>query len=410
LRPSLTRTLLSLQLGHLSSQTRPLPTTPLTSSTRPPPTGKIDSPTSDKGLGVEVQPKKNRCRTCLRFHLTAFFTLVACFSSFAFLFLVPFIIDPAFSTIFADFDTEPRMCVTKESVSLNGASNCSWSSCREGCTKEIFECLHIYVNYRYDPEGLKNGINFTEAEEIDLETWDVYDARLYPNVKGCGYPPTVNCTTFAANYKKVGKTYPCYYSKKIPTMVLDALDIPGVKRDLVYAIVVPWGCFFVSILYIMVTYAGMRGPDEEDDKAQEVSSSKASKEASNYSLRSIGKTINHGMNKLRGEPDDKGRDGGGGGVGGGEGGGVGLGGGGLGGGGGQKWQHQQQQSPTSSSPLEPHLLLAPASLPEVLCVKRTALPPWKGPPLPRPARDPIETSFQEAELRDHRHLQQRGGE
>lgn len=258
-------------------------------------------------LGVEVLPiKKNRCRTCLRFHLTAFFTLVACFSSFAFLFLVPFIIDPAFSTIFADFDEEPRVCVTRDSEFLNGASNCSWSSCREGCTKEVFECSHIYVNYRHDPEGLLKDVKFMPPEQIDEEEWDVHGARLYPNVKGCGYPPTVNCTIFASNYSIPGKMFPCYYSKKMPTLVLNALDIPGVKRDLVYAIVVPWVCFFVSILYIMVTYAGMRGPDEEDDKAQEVSSSKASKEASNYSLRSIGKTINHGMNKLRGEPDDKG--------------------------------------------------------------------------------------------------------
>lgn len=256
---------------------------------------------------LEVLPiKKNRCRTCLRFHLTAFFTLVACFSSFAFLFLVPFIIDPAFSTLFAEFDTEPRMCITVMSEFLNGASNCSWSSCREGCTMDFFECSHIYVHYKDDPEGLKKGRNFTPPELINAEHWDVYEARLYPNVKGCGYPPSVNCTIFHSNYSTPGRIYPCYYSKKMPTLVLNALDIPQVKRDLVYAIVVPWGLFFVSILYIMVTYAGMRGPDEEDDKAQEVSSAKASKEASNYSLRSIGKTINHGMSKLRGEPDDKG--------------------------------------------------------------------------------------------------------
>ena len=198
------------------------------------------------------------------------------------------------------------MCVTTTVAVLNGASNCSWSSCREGCTNEIFECSHIYVNYRLDHEGIKKRINFTPPEDIEQQTWDVYDAKLYPNVKGCGYPPTVNCTVFSVNYSTPGRTYPCYYSRKVPTLVLNAIDIDGVKKELVYAIVVPWACFFVSILYIMITYAGMRGPDEEDDKVQEVSSSKASKEASNYSLRSIGKTINHGMSKLRGEPDDKG--------------------------------------------------------------------------------------------------------
>ena len=29
-----------------------------------------------------------------------------------------------------------------------GASNCSWTSCREGCTKEIYDCTQIRVNYK----------------------------------------------------------------------------------------------------------------------------------------------------------------------------------------------------------------------------------------------------------------------
>lgn len=255
---------------------------------------------------MEPPPKKDKCKKCLRFYLTAFFTLVACFSSFAFLFLVPFIIDPAFSTLFADFNEEPRMCVTKESEFLCGMSNCSWSSCREGCTKDVFQCSHIFVNYRKDPEGLLANVNHTDVDQIDHMTWDVVDARLYPNVKGCGYPPTVNCTTFNNDYSTPGRTFPCYYSKEQPLLVITSLDIKGVKEDLAYAIVIPWGSFLVSILYLLNTYVGMRKPDAEDDQPQEVSSAKASKEASNYSLRSISKTINQGMNKLRGEPDDKG--------------------------------------------------------------------------------------------------------
>lgn len=29
-----------------------------------------------------------------------------------------------------------------------GASNCSWTSCREGCTKELYDCTQIRVNYK----------------------------------------------------------------------------------------------------------------------------------------------------------------------------------------------------------------------------------------------------------------------
>lgn len=30
----------------------------------------------------------------------------------------------------------------------SGASNCSWTSCREGCTKELYDCTQIRVNYK----------------------------------------------------------------------------------------------------------------------------------------------------------------------------------------------------------------------------------------------------------------------
>ncbi|XP_042855400.1 protein tipE-like, partial [Penaeus japonicus] len=323
----------------------------------------IESPSQETaGLGPLAEPKKKvRWQDSLRFYLTAIFTLVACISSFAFLFLVPFVIDPAFSTIFADFDPEPVICVTKESEFFFGLSNCSWSSCREGCTRDIFQCSHIYVNYKKDTKGEFKNVNFTDVDRLDDIKWDLEDARLFPNVKGCGYPPSVNCTIFNMSYSTPGRTYPCYYSKEQPTTVLTSLDIEGITTDLIYAIVIPWGAFLVSILYLLITYVGMRKPDSDGDAPQEVTSAKASKEASNYSLRSIGKTINHGMNKLMGEPDDKG----------GRGGGEGL----------------KQRTLTSPSMLGSNLLLVPASLPQVHPNRRSTLPPLeRTPPLPRPAR------------------------
>ncbi|XP_066949522.1 uncharacterized protein [Macrobrachium rosenbergii] len=172
-------------------------------------------------------------------------------------------------------------------------------------------------------------------------------------------------------------------------MVITELDIEGIKQDLIYAIVIPWGCFLVSILYLLFTYVGMRKPEAEADAPQEVSSAKASKEASNYSLRSIGKTINAGMNKIMGEPDDKGAQPGGGGE---EGGAL------SGGGGGTKQATGPATSPTSL--LGSHLLLMPASLPQVHPNRRSTLPPLdRTPPLPRPASHQNATDlFPEAEF------------
>lgn len=37
-----------------------------------------------------------------------------------------------------------------------GTSNCSWTSCREGCTKELYDCTQIRVNYKL-PDNTTEG-------------------------------------------------------------------------------------------------------------------------------------------------------------------------------------------------------------------------------------------------------------
>lgn len=250
--------------------------------------------------------KKRKFTDTLRFYLTAFFVTLACFSSLGFVFLVPFVIDPGFSTIFAEFNPEPITCVTVEVIHKFGMSNCSWSSCREGCTRDVFRCTQIYVNYVKDQEILK-GLNSTDFEGIGNITWDYQYAKIFPNIKGCGYPPQVNCTFFDEHYGLNGSIFPCYYSTLQPNVTVTQLNLEEVKESLIYAIAIPWSCFIASILYLLVTYVGMKKPEQDYMEEQdEEDRSKASKEASNYSLRSISKTINHGVNRLRGEPDDKG--------------------------------------------------------------------------------------------------------
>lgn len=51
---------------------------------------------------------------------------------FAFLFLIPFVVEPAISTILADFSPHAVACVVTNHVYAEGLKNCSWASCREG--------------------------------------------------------------------------------------------------------------------------------------------------------------------------------------------------------------------------------------------------------------------------------------
>ncbi len=89
----------------------------------------------------------------LLFYTTAFFVLLAIFSAFALIFLVPFFIDPAWSTLSADFDPEGTNCTTVLGVYREGrrkkgfCSNFLWG---KGGTQIIVLCpavkvvIHIY--------------------------------------------------------------------------------------------------------------------------------------------------------------------------------------------------------------------------------------------------------------------------
>ncbi|XP_046398358.1 uncharacterized protein LOC124165109 isoform X3 [Ischnura elegans] len=75
----------------------------------------------------------------------------AILSAFAFLFLIPFVVDPAISTILSDFEPEAVTCITSRVTYAEGMRNCSWSSCREGCTTAALKCHQILVNYTRVP-------------------------------------------------------------------------------------------------------------------------------------------------------------------------------------------------------------------------------------------------------------------
>lgn len=242
----------------------------------------------------------------LLFYITASFILLATFSLFAFLFLVPFVIEPAFTTIFMEFEETPTVCQTTQIVQNRGMSNCSWTSCKEGCTKDVYECLQIRVHYKlanksgivdedeasgivpravqegakrvaralhertprairdYDYDESYNRIPPEIEEEPTLEPehgfapngsdWYYYKARLFPNVKGCGYPPMLNCTIWLKAHAAIGLNYSCYYSRIEPSLVITDLDMWQVYMNLVYAIAIPIPSFIVSIIYLVIAY------------------------------------------------------------------------------------------------------------------------------------------------------------
>lgn len=235
-----------------------------------------------------AEETKESSKEKLLFYTTAFFILLAIFSLFAFLFLVPFVIEPACTTIMREFDEVPALCETFDVITLKGASNCSWTSCREGCTREIYECTQILVRYKINVNSsLESTItaqslrlynrfrravlgeedvllpsfedNFVESLEApgmerNSSEWDFVGAKFFPNVKGCGYPPYLNCTIFHKLYAVIGKQYPCYYSRVERTHVIEHLDMWRVYMNLVLATAIPIPSFIVSVIYLSLAY------------------------------------------------------------------------------------------------------------------------------------------------------------
>ncbi|KAG8223403.1 hypothetical protein J437_LFUL003676 [Ladona fulva] len=232
-----------------------------------------------------------------KFYASLCLGTTAILSAFAFLFLIPFVVDPAISTILSEYEQEAVTCVTSKVTYAEGLRNCSWSSCREGCTTAALRCHQILVNYSRMPysESLRRMEEMEKApppqpkaeeiaapeeaatqlapstegdeeeEEIDegggfLE-WDVVDTRFFVNTEGCGYPPRVNCSVFAKTYRmdpnrdpSKPKIFPCYYSRTYPERVVAKYSSEENIRHLVLSLIVPNILFVGSIAILSYWY------------------------------------------------------------------------------------------------------------------------------------------------------------
>lgn len=270
-------------------------------------------------------PEGRTLKQKLLFYTTAFFVLLGTFSLFGFLFLVPFVIEPALTTIFMQFDEQPALCVTADTAEYKGSRNCTWTSCREGCTREMFECLQVSVNYKiFKNESIQLGdassylpatiaslvqsaynypstnrrvergligdySDYPDRTHLDQELggvgnaeyldnvepmeglmgntseWYYIGAKLYPNVKGCGYPPYLNCSVWNKKYKEVGTNFTCYYSRIDPNMVISDLDLFQNTLYLVLALAIPIPSFILSVIYLTFAYFKIYNDDEEKE-------------------------------------------------------------------------------------------------------------------------------------------------
>lgn len=83
------------------------------------------------------------------------------------------------------------------------------------------------------------------------------DTPLLVNIKGCGYPPKIACARFASDYETLlnrTETFPCYYSKVNPWIVIEEYNYSEMLASIIASIVVPNVLFVVSLSILLVWY------------------------------------------------------------------------------------------------------------------------------------------------------------
>lgn len=188
------------------------------------------------------QANRRSCREQALFYSTSLLAVIAMSAGSSLLFLVPLYVDPAISTLASNFVTEPVMCVTTRRDELTGLANCSWSSCREGCTSDAYHCTHIYVSYN----DTKEAHNQTD------------DAVLLVNIKGCGYPPTVLCSNFTDTYGGEGTVFPCYHSRENRTVVLTHYERDEQVAIIIHYFAVPFVITLATSVALCVMHCDCR--------------------------------------------------------------------------------------------------------------------------------------------------------
>lgn len=211
-------------------------------------------------------------RVC--FYATTLLALIAMAAGSSLLFLVPLYVDPALSTLYADFVDEPVTCTTTRRQDLHGIFNCTWSSCREGCTSDMYKCTHIFVSYNVSE-------NATDAlgKPVTVADSTTDAAVLLVNIKGCGYPPEVQCGKFAQEHGSIGAQFPCYYSRQNRSVVMSHYRRTEQVAVILHYFAVPFVLCLVAAVILCVMHCDCRCDDGQRSRRRPLVRAAASRYA-----------------------------------------------------------------------------------------------------------------------------------
>jgi hypothetical protein len=127
-----------------------------------------------------------------------------------------------------------------------------------------FSSSYFQVRVLYSPQEWAEGTSVDDITDwVDLTRYDqnekkvMSDTPLLVNIKGCGYPPAINCRDFAAKYENKSEsqeTFPCYYSQVNPWIVLESYTFGESVGDVIASILIPNGIFMVCLVVLLYWY------------------------------------------------------------------------------------------------------------------------------------------------------------
>lgn len=230
--------------------------------------------------------KKPHALWRLRYYITLLASVVSIFSFFALLFLVPFVFDPAISTLSAGFPEQPATCRLTDLHTADRLSECNWTSCSEGCTAPLVTCVQLYVDVSHVPYA-----QFDRAPDVyDNSVWQLSRVPLKINIQSCGYPPRVNCSVFWRHLLRAAELsgeaaaqpppppvgnvsslvprlqrrldqhgpfpLPCYPSRLMPEMVIFSYDHGSELLALVLSAAVPAAALLIALGFLCYCHCG----------------------------------------------------------------------------------------------------------------------------------------------------------
>lgn len=116
----------------------------------------------------------------------------------------------------------------------------------------VFERGSLYQNeYQSLPSSESTSLLDSESASSSSPSALSFDkqlARLYPNVRGCGYPPELDCEKFYKVYSAKDIEFDCWVSTLDTSIAMTNLDLDRAKEEVIYSLI-PLFLFIVSILY-----------------------------------------------------------------------------------------------------------------------------------------------------------------